>query len=157
MNGSVMIDTVRDDWQGLSENGKSVGRACAAGDTGGLAFPYDRAVARVVRMTDRMRGVPGVAGVSVAEFIHLPVGVSIRSLTLEPGAELVLTKGDDDGEGLFVTHGTGRVTSEHGSQEEIVAGNIVYFDFDPKLVLGTDAGMIVLHIRGGFLMPGPRP
>ncbi|WP_345144767.1 hypothetical protein [Dactylosporangium darangshiense] len=108
-------------------------------------------------MTDRMRRHPGAANVTVAEFVHLPVGVSIASLTLEPGAELAIAKGDDDGEGLFVTHGTGWVTSEQGGREEIVAGNIVYYDFDPHLVIGTDVGMIVLRIQGGFMMPGPHP
>ncbi|WP_238012185.1 hypothetical protein KZZ52_13920 [Dactylosporangium sp. AC04546] len=82
--------------------------------------------------------------------------MSIASLTLAPGAELARAKGDDDGEGLFVTHGAGWITSEQGGREEVVAGNIVYCDFDPDLVIGTDVGMIVLRIRGGFMMPGPR-
>jgi hypothetical protein len=49
----------------------------------------------------------------------------------------------------------GWVTSEQGGREEVVAGDIVYHDFDPDLVIGTETGMIVLHIRGGFMMPGP--
>jgi quercetin dioxygenase-like cupin family protein len=113
-------------------------------------------VASVVRMTDRMRRHPDAANVTVAEFIHLPVGVSIASLTLEPGAQVTIRKGDDDGEGLFVTHGTGWVAGGHGDREEVVAGNIVYHDRDPDLVVGTDVGMIVLRIRGGFMMPGRR-
>jgi hypothetical protein len=88
-------------------------------------------VASVVRMTDRMRRHPDAANVTVAEFIHLPVGVSIASLTLEPGAQVTIRKGDDDGEGLFVTHGTGWVAGGHGDREEVVAGNIVYHDRDP--------------------------
>jgi hypothetical protein len=44
-------------------------------------------------MTDRMRRHPDGADVTVAEFIHLPVGVSIASLTLEPGAQVTIGRG----------------------------------------------------------------
>ena len=108
-------------------------------------------------MTDRMRRHPEAANVTVTQFVPLPIGVSIASLTLEPGAELAIAKGDDDGEGLFVTHGTGWVTSEQGGREKVAAGNIVYYDFDPQLVIGTDVGMVVLRIQGGFMMPSPHP
>ncbi|GAA3215120.1 hypothetical protein GCM10010532_041880 [Dactylosporangium siamense] len=114
-----------------------------------------KGVARVVRMTDRLRRHPDAADVTVAEFLHLPAGVSIASLTLEPGAELAVARSDGDGEGLFVTHGSGWITSGQAGREDIVAGNIVYHDRDPDLVVGTEVGMILLHIRGGFMMPGP--
>jgi hypothetical protein len=82
----------------------------------------------------------------------LPIGVMVDALTFDPGAELAIT-GDYDLESFTIIQGSGWVDSSESGRQALAAGTTVFVPDGDVAVFGTDGGMLMICVRGGWMPP----
>lgn len=98
-------------------------------------------------------GSPESEGVeATVEIAEVPVGVSVSVYAFRSGSQLTLGP-SHDGAAWTVLAGSGWVNSEENGGEELEPGWTTLVDARDTPTFGSDAGMTLVKVFGGWMMP----
>jgi hypothetical protein len=114
-------------------------------------------MARVWRRSGNKRVHPKAIGeVVVIDIAEVPVGVSVSVYAFRPGSQLKLGQAHD-GASWTVLAGSGWVNSEESDREELEPGWTTLVDAQESPTFGSDTGMTLVRVFGGWMMPEEAP
>ncbi|BCB82371.1 hypothetical protein GCM10022251_47920 [Phytohabitans flavus] len=89
---------------------------------------------------------------SLTRIAELPVGVSVVLYEVQPGGCMRLS-GQEDHEALMVLAGSGWVEADDGDRQPVGSGHRVSVRPDDSVTIGTERGLALLSIFGGWMLP----